>query len=240
MVLLALRSLPENRLMGWVDLAAYLNDAKLRSPRGRAWSDRTIAGFVRGHLAKTGENVLPWFKGATSVGGLESDSAKRRWAKSGDGRLVERLCVGARSHGEAARILNALGLKTVRGRTWTTELVRELAKRQKRNILPAVSAHAQPPRDVIAKPYRTWLRKLVSELAGEARGFGQVADILNRRGVATERGKRWTMDNVQRFEQAYRREVGGVLFPRIRRKPRRKERVRGMSHGGGHSSGRIV
>jgi len=220
----ALRALPEDPLMGWVDFANCLNAKRLRSPRRRKWTDRTLAAFVRGHFRATGENVLPWFPGVTSVGGLDGRSANSRWVKRSNAGLVKRFCAEAQSHRQAALILNAMGVTTSRGLAWTTELVRELAKRHPHeNILPNVKAHAQPHQRVTLEK-RSALREVAALVGQDARGFAQVAEALNAHGVRTERGKRWTIENVQRFEQAYRRAGGGVLFPALKRKPRRKAR----------------
>lgn len=144
----ALRVVEEDSLMTWDVLAKQLNRQKVLSPLGRRWNGRSVWGFVRTHLAVTGEGLVPgmgWSGRRSGTGALvrgrEAYLARRRRLQEERGCEIRKHCASARTYEEGARILNGLGVTTQSGE-WTAlrlaEFVRNYRATYGEKLMPLI------------------------------------------------------------------------------------------------------
>lgn len=136
----ALRAVEAGPLMTWDALAVKLNRRKVLSPLGRRWNGRSVWGFVRTHLAVTGEALVPGmgYSGRRSrvralERGREAYLVRRRRAQAERALAVRRHCASARTYGEGAGLLNAAGVRTKSGE-WTAQRLAEFVRNYRKTF----------------------------------------------------------------------------------------------------------
>lgn len=156
--------------------------------------------------------------------------AAKKAASIEPGEHIVRTIRGLKGQGldsweKVAARLNEMGMKTLRGKTWSRAgictYVRYHRLRTGERLHPEVSAAVHGKRVSSRKmaEYRVGRERIASvlrTLGGEGLdSWAKVAERLNRNGVVLPAGKAWTGSSVCKFVHSYKRFTGERLHPDV-------------------------
>lgn len=170
----AIHRLEAKDCVSWSVAADALNNAGSVNERGRKWSWSTLKLFVQVQRAVHGitfDDTLP-IEGRTYRA-----CPRRNFARSGRAEEVAKAVAVGKDLKHAAALLNERGVVTGTGKRWTAERVSMFMRNHRSDAVSLLEA-LQPD------PFMTW---------------DGAAARLNKLGCRTEKGLKWTGNNLRFF-----------------------------------------